>query len=107
MKLLAPWVFGLATMLLAFAAAPSWAAEPESGHVIARRWCANCHLVDTQMQSAARDTAPSFPDIARRLGRDPQKLRGWLNSSHPSMPDMQLSREEIDDVVAYLQSLAP
>ena len=34
-------------------------------------------------------------------------LAAFLADPHPKMPDMHLSRSEIDDIVAYIQSLNP
>lgn len=53
------------------------------------------------------DTAPPFPDIAQRSERDRRWVKGWLVAPHPPMPNLSLSRMEIDDIVAYLDSLAP
>jgi cytochrome c len=83
---------------------PAWGAgEREAGWNLARRWCAGCHVVD--MSGYGADTAASFPTIARERGKDQGWLRAWLNSPHPPMPNMHLSRAEIDDVIAYLESL--
>jgi mono/diheme cytochrome c family protein len=81
------------------------AGDPGTGLVIARRWCATCHVVEAGQKQAAAD-APSFANIAKRRGNDP-KLADFLMDPHPKMPDMQIGREEAGDVVAYIQSLAP
>lgn len=95
-----------ATMLLGLVAvAPAQAQVAERGHQIAERWCSSCHAVDRGQTS--RTPAPSFPDIAKRHGDERKWVRAWLMASHPSMPDMNLSRLEIADVVAYLESLLP
>jgi cytochrome c len=78
--------------------------EPEAGWRLARQWCAGCHIVDMSGHGAAY--APSFPTIAQERGKDQRWLRAWLISPHPPMPNMSLSRGEIDDVIAYLESLA-
>lgn len=83
----------------------SAAGDARSGHDLARQWCSGCHLVDQSGQ--ARDTAPPFTAIARRHAADRSWLRAWLVAPHPPMPNFNLSRQQIDDVVAYLESLAP
>jgi len=98
----------LMTALLAGAAAsPSFAAgDAQAGHQLARQWCTGCHVVDDAAQGGS-DTAPSFASIAHRRANDQTWLRGWLTSPHPPMPNLNLSRQQIDDVMAYLGTLAP
>ena len=90
---------------LAVAAAPALAAgDAAAGHALAQRWCASCHIVDRAGQG--RDTAPPFPAIAKRNPEDRGWLRAWLTAPHPPMPNFNLSRQQIDDVIAYLDSLS-
>ncbi|MBM3552874.1 MAG: cytochrome c [Alphaproteobacteria bacterium] len=81
------------------------AGEAQRGALIAKRWCASCHVVAPDQTSASAD-APSFSDIARRR-TDKKKLGHFLMDPHPPMPDMHLSRKEIDDIVSYIRSLDP
>jgi mono/diheme cytochrome c family protein len=46
------------------------------------------------------DVAPDFATIARQ--RDADYLRGFLSRPHPPMPRFELSRQDIDDLVAYI-----
>lgn len=82
---------------------PVSAQDVQRGHQIAERWCSSCHAVDKD--SVSRTEVPSFTDIAAKHHDDQKWLRAWLMAPHPSMPDMNLSRTEIDDVVAYLKTL--
>jgi mono/diheme cytochrome c family protein len=90
------------TMILTVPAA--MAADIGQGAKIAQRWCATCHVV-TPGQPAAKADAPSFASIS--AARKVPEIAGFLMQSHPSMPDMNLSRAEIADLIAYMQSLAP
>ncbi len=99
-----------ATFLLSLAgvfafAAPVFAGDAKQGAVIAKRWCASCHVVAKDQTSANAD-APSFFDIAQRR-TDAKALSNFLVDPHPPMPDMHLSRKEIDDLVTYIRSLDP
>ena len=90
---------------VAISAAPAEAAgNPQAGHALAQVWCSSCHVVDESGQG--RDTAPPFATIASRHQADHRWLRGWLIQPHPPMPNFNLSRQQIDDIVAYLDSLA-
>jgi len=44
--------------------------------------------------------------IARDPNRSPNWLRQWLIFPHPPMPDLNLTRSETDDVIAYLQGMS-
>lgn len=100
-----PRAAGPALIALALAAsAPlALAQDAAKGEVIARRWCAACHVVAADQKLATSD-APSFAAIARRrLGQ--KKLKAFLADPHPKMPDMNLTRSEIADIVAYIGRL--
>jgi len=85
--------------------AQAHAADVEAGHAIAQRWCANCHV--TAEAQRGQDTAPPLATIAERHASDQTWLRAWLTSPHPPMPNLNLTRQEIDNVIAYLATLAP
>ena len=44
-------------------------------------------------------------EIAKKADRSPETLRAWLTLPHPPMPNPSLTRSEIDDIIAYLNSL--
>ena len=98
--------FGLTVALVCLVLAPAaHAADAEAGRTIAQRWCSNCHV--TGEAQRGQDAAPTLPAIAERHANDQAWLRAWLTSPHPPMPNFNLSRQEIDNVVAYLATLAP
>lgn len=72
---------------------------------VARQWCAACHVVSPDMPPPAADAAPSFPGVAARATTTETSLRVFLQTPHPSMPNWQLSRGELDAVVGYILSL--
>lgn len=98
---------GLFGLCLAGSAAPATAASgnPEAGAAIARAWCANCHLVSPD-QAVARTEAPSFQTLADEPDRTIEGLEAFLFDPHPPMPNLDLSRDQIDDVIAYILSLS-
>jgi mono/diheme cytochrome c family protein len=76
------------------------------GHALAKQWCSSCHIVEPGTTSAS-DVAPPFPKVAQDKRLTPDKLRAWLRNPHPPMPNLSLSREEIENLVAYIGSLRP
>jgi mono/diheme cytochrome c family protein len=93
-----------AIAFLALVALPpdAFAADAEKGEIIAKRWCAACHLVAPDQKQANSD-APSFAAIAHK--KSSKALTAFLTDPHPKMPDMNLTRSEIADIVTYIKSL--
>jgi len=96
------WAVAAALIVLPGEAAV--AQDAAQGHDLARRWCTSCHLVEPGTSSAA-DTAPPFATIANDPKTTVEALHAWMVSPHPPMPNFNLSRQEEDDVVAYILSL--
>jgi cytochrome c len=95
----------LSALLVIVGAADLHAAgDVEVGRAIAQRWCASCHVVGSGTTGGS-DVAPAFGTIAAT--RTPDQLRAFLANPHFPMPNPQLSRSEIEHVVAYIESLAP
>ena len=108
--LASPLVAGLAlvTGLAAFGSAPAFAqaGDAHRGSALAQSWCAGCHVVDNRGAGRSADNAPPFPMIAADKSKTPEHLRSWMTADHTRMPNFNLSRREIDDLVAYIRSLA-
>jgi mono/diheme cytochrome c family protein len=77
--------------------------DPEAGRDIVRRWCTACHVVEPEGTGA--DAGPPLPALLAGKQRSADEIRGWLADPHPPMPNFNLSRQEIDDILAYLESL--
>ena len=97
--------FAILPLLAIAASFPALAAppDPDHGKVIAQRWCAACHDVAAGQKQASADV-PSFFYVARHM--DKRDLTSFLTDPHPKMPDMSLTRQEIDDLTAYIRTLA-
>ena len=94
-----------AIAFLALIALPhgAFAGDAAKGEVIAKRWCAACHLVSPD-QTQANSDAPSFASVAHKI-KSSKALTAFLTDPHPKMPDMNLTRDEIADIVAYIGTL--
>jgi mono/diheme cytochrome c family protein len=96
-------------LLLLAASGPSVLAQdvgdPTAGRRLAETWCTNCHVVTADQPRATSTGAPSFRAIAAQKAITPMALSAFLQTPHHRMPDLHLSRQEIDDVSAYILSL--
>ena len=97
---------GCCALILAatLAATSAFAANPDQGETLAKRWCAGCHLVAGD-QKAATTEAPPFASVAKRPDFDADKIALFLLDPHPKMPNMELSRDEAADIAAYISTL--
>jgi mono/diheme cytochrome c family protein len=75
-----------------------------AGRQLAETWCSSCHLVSPE-QTETTTEAPPFAAIAEQSGDDFSWLRTFLLDTHPPMPQFSLSRQEIQNLVAYIASL--
>jgi mono/diheme cytochrome c family protein len=79
-------------------------ADAADGERLARQWCVNCHVINGSGPATTLPQGPpSFPIIAGHL--DPGQMRSFLTHPHGAMPDLGLTRAEIDDLIAYIGSL--
>ena len=81
--------------------ASAYAADVDHGATLAKRWCAACHIVAPD-QTHGQDNVPPFATIAKIPGFNADLIARFLMNPHPKMPDMQLSRDEADDLAAYI-----
>jgi len=92
---------------LAVAPAKTFAAgDAEAGKALAAQWCQSCHVIAPGGPKAS-DSAPSFQQVAQDPATTEGGLRAWLFDPHPPMPNLNLSQPQIDDLTAYILSLAP
>jgi mono/diheme cytochrome c family protein len=94
----------LIVLLAAISAAEQARADPKEGGRLARQWCSGCHIVAANQTSAVPQGPPSFPSLARSSMTATQ-LRAFLSHPHPPMPDLALTRAEIEDLIDYIQGL--
>ena len=97
-------IYASTIMIAAGTALAASAADVKHGEKLAKQWCINCHLVGSA-QAAGADTAPTFASIAESAGERTDDLEAWLADPHPPMPNLNLTNYEIDDLLAYIESL--
>lgn len=101
-KLAACW--GAVAALVSSFAGESAAADRFNGQRIAKRWCSECHIVDSEAKQGS-DRVPTFSQIDGSKRFDEKSLAVFLMAPHHSrMPDLSLTRSEIADLLAYIKS---
>ncbi len=93
----------LVCLLLAASTTRLARADAAKGSQLAQQWCANCHVIGGSPTGNVQQGPPSFPTIAH--ARTADQLRAFLSHPHGAMPDLSLTRVEIDDLVGYIETL--
>jgi mono/diheme cytochrome c family protein len=76
------------------------------GRRLALDVCASCHAVRRGQTQSPLPTAQSFEEIANTPGMTTAALAFWLTAaSHPAMPNLILSSQQLHDVSVYILSL--
>jgi mono/diheme cytochrome c family protein len=94
------------TLLLALSSqAFAQEADIEAGAAYAEQVCAACHAVLPNETISPLPEAPPFQSVADTPGMTELALTVWLQSSHPTMPNIVLEQNDLRNVVAYIRSL--
>jgi mono/diheme cytochrome c family protein len=81
------------------------AADARSGKQLAFKICAICHVV-AEGRSPGDPSAPSFQSIAISQQFREKGLVALLSEKHERMPNLALTQDQVDDLEAYIKSLA-
>jgi len=77
------------------------------GRHLAETVCSECHQgAPDAAPKKPEFSAPSFVEISRMPSTTGVAIKVFLRNSHPTMPNIMLSSEEINSVAAYIMSLA-
>ena len=80
------------------------AGDAGAGRQLVLQSCSSCHAAG--VTATVTDGAPPLSFIAKDNKQRPAWIRGWLMDPHPPMPGIMLSRKQVDDIIAYLNTLA-
>ncbi len=99
------WLRLLSSHMAPARAEPPDVVEPsaEKGQTLAERLCSGCHVVETASKTVPAGIPPLWA-IANLPGQSATRIMNVLIQPHAPMPDMQLSRQEILDITAYLDT---
>ena len=80
-------------------------AAPQRGLAFAREACSACHAVERGQRTSPNPQAPPFDAIASTRGMTAMALYAFLQTTHPTMPNLILEADETANVAAYILSL--
>src|SRR5689334_688263 len=100
MRRTAPARLALAIACTAGISSAALAQSPERGAELAKRWCANCHVVERSPATAPANGLPTFIALANAPGQTADHLRAAMNPQHSRMPDFSLGKQPQDDLIA-------
>jgi mono/diheme cytochrome c family protein len=98
-------VLAAAMLLVSGYAAHAQDADIAAGQAYAEKVCAACHAVLANENMSPLAEAPTFQSVADTPGMTEMALTVWLQSSHPTMPNIILKPDDLRNVVAYIRSL--
>jgi mono/diheme cytochrome c family protein len=78
--------------------------DPVAGSELAEEVCAVCHAV-SERQVDPEVGAPSFAEVTAHPSVTALSLRAFLQTPHATMPNLRLTPEETDNIIAYLLTL--
>ena len=80
-------------------------ADIEAGAAYAEQVCAACHAVLAGETYSPLPEATPFQTVANAPGMTEMALTVWLQTSHPTRPNIILEQDDLRNVVAYIRSL--
>jgi mono/diheme cytochrome c family protein len=98
-------LFRLSLLFFVVCAVPdALAGDANNGRRLAEMRCVPCHAVAPSPRREVAD-APPFETIAAKFALQPQMLAFALLDPHPRM-NVALTRREVEDIAAYINTLA-
>lgn len=96
------------TFLAACASLEPPPAPTERGRAIAQQNCSSCHAIGATGESTAPE-APPFRTLSAnyRVETLEEALAEGISVGHPAMPQFEFAPDDVDALIAYLQSIQP
>ena len=87
------------------AAADGVPGDVVAGRALAGKTCSACHSVSAGQRRTRAYKASGFDEIAAKPQTTAISLRAFLQTPHPTMPNLVLTPNERDNAIAYILSL--
>ena len=97
-------VGALGCMTLASAQAATLG-NPETGKAYAQTHCVSCHSIVRDGNSSPVTAATPFQAVANTAGITRTALYVFFRSPHPTMPNLIIKGDDLDNIIAYILSL--
>ena len=93
-------------LVVAAGSAHAEGGDAKAGRAFAQETCTKCHAIGSDGKAISPNkAAPTFRSVAGMSTTTPLGLRVFLSTPHPTMPNLILSKTEMDNVIAYILSL--
>lgn len=79
--------------------------NPARGLEYAQAHCAGCHAILKDETESPNPDSPAFAAVAATPGITRTALSVFLQSPHPTMPNLIVEGEDADNLIAYILSL--
>jgi mono/diheme cytochrome c family protein len=79
--------------------------DKSKGREFAQAVCAECHAVVPAETASPRTDAATFKAIANTPGMTELAIAVWLKTPHKKMPNLIISKDDLENVIAYIVSL--
>jgi mono/diheme cytochrome c family protein len=98
-------IFSLALAVLGAAGvlAAEDVGDPQAGFEYAKNVCSGCHGISAEESPVPKATR--FREVADRPGMTGTALRVWMETYHPTMPNIVVDKQDMLNVIAYILSL--
>lgn len=94
---------GIVLVAVSGVAAAEEPADPQAGFEYAQTYCATCHAISEEKSPLPQ--APRFRNVADQPGITATALQVWMQTSHPTMPNIIVAPNDMRNVIAYIISL--
>ena len=79
--------------------------DPKAGRLYAQTQCASCHSIVPTGNTSPVDAATPFQAVADTSGMTRTALFVFFRSPHPTMPNLIVRGDDLDNIIAYILSL--
>ena len=79
--------------------------DPKAGQVYAQTHCVSCHSIVPNGNTSPVTAATPFQTISDTGGMTRTALFVFFRSPHPTMPNLVVRGDDIDNIIAYILSL--
>ena len=79
--------------------------DARAGQAYAQKVCAECHAVLGSQDTSPTAKATPFKIIANTPGMTGTAIAVWLRTPHPTMPNLIVARDDLENLVSYILDL--